>query len=125
MGQMFNLAIMTRNKQHLSVLVPFLQELWNEWPMMNEKDVRSVLGRFLFTGEDVEKPVTSLSGGEKARLSLAKLMLQKSNTLILDEPTNHLDLIVRKFLKMHWMISLAQSSSCRMTVTSSTALRQK
>src|SRR6185437_12902308 len=56
-----------------------LQEIWDDWPMMNEKDVRSVLGRFLFTGEDVEKPVQSLSGGEKARLSLAKLMLQKSN----------------------------------------------
>ena len=95
---MSNLVTMTRNK-HLSGNKTVLQELWDEWPLMNEKDVRSVLGRFLFTGDDVQKTVSNLSGGEKARVALAKLMLLKANTLILDEPTNHLDLDSKEVLE--------------------------
>lgn len=86
------LAKLTSNKT-------VLKELWDEWPLMNEKEIRTVLGRFLFSGEDVDKIVHDLSGGEKARLSLAKLMLQKSNLLILDEPTNHLDLDSKEVLE--------------------------
>lgn len=76
-----------------------LNELWDDYPLINEKDIRGILGRFLFTGDDVLKPVSTLSGGEKARVALAKLMMQQANVLLLDEPTNHLDLDSKEVLE--------------------------
>ncbi|MBM7694475.1 ATP-binding cassette subfamily F protein 3 [Peribacillus deserti] len=81
-----------QNQANLKSNKRVLNELWDEYPGENEKDIRTVLGNFLFSGDDVLKPVSTLSGGEKARLALAKLMMEKANLLILDEPTNHLDL---------------------------------
>lgn len=76
-----------------------LEEVWDDYPTVDEKDIRSLLGSFLFVGDDVFKPVSALSGGEKARLQLTKLSFEHANFLILDEPTNHLDIDSREVLE--------------------------
>jgi len=98
-GSNVSIGYYDQEQAELSSNKKVLNELWDEYPLKPEKDIRTVLGNFLFSGDDVLKIVSTLSGGEKARLALAKLMLQKSNFLILDEPTNHLDLDSKEVLE--------------------------
>ncbi|MBN8210879.1 ABC-F type ribosomal protection protein [Bacillus sp. NTK071] len=98
-GSNVKIGFYDQEQTNLTTNKTVLKELWDDFPLTDEKDVRAVLGRFLFTGDDVLKTVSDLSGGEKGRLALSKLMMQKSNLLILDEPTNHLDLDSKEILE--------------------------
>lgn len=98
-GTNVKLGYYDQENQNLNPSNTVLDELWNEYSTMTMTEVRSALALFRFCGDDVMKKVSVLSGGEKARLTLAKLMLSKVNLLILDEPTNHLDIASRETLE--------------------------
>ncbi len=88
-----------QENQNLTPSNTVLNELWNAYPSRTELEIRNTLALFRFVGEDVYKTVADLSGGERARLTLAKLILSEMNLLILDEPTNHLDIASREALE--------------------------
>ncbi|MHA7611189.1 ABC-F family ATP-binding cassette domain-containing protein [Weissella viridescens] len=88
-----------QEQQTLDPKKTVLNTIWDDHPLMPEKDVRSILGSFMFSGESVDKKVSALSGGERARLLLTKLSMEQANFLILDEPTNHLDIDSREVLE--------------------------
>ena len=75
------------------------EEISDDYPTLTNTEIRNVLAAFLFTGDDVFKRISDLSGGERGRVSLAKLMLSEANFLILDEPTNHLDILSKEILE--------------------------
>ncbi len=88
-----------QENQNLDENNTVLDELWNAYPNLTQTEIRNTLALFLFRGDDIEKEVSVLSGGERARLTLAKLILSKMNLLILDEPTDHLDIESREALE--------------------------
>ncbi|MEG2538790.1 MAG: ABC-F family ATP-binding cassette domain-containing protein [Clostridium sp.] len=99
LGKNVEIGYYDQEQKELSSYKTVLDEVWDAYPYIGVKDIRTMLGSFLFTGDDVFKEVSLLSGGEKARLSLLKLMLSKPNFLLLDEPTNHLDILSREALE--------------------------
>ncbi|HGH8251992.1 TPA: ribosomal protection-like ABC-F family protein [Streptococcus pyogenes] len=88
-----------QTQSHLTSSNTVLEELWQDFSTTPEVDIRNLLGAFLFSGDDVKKSVAMLSGGEKARLLLAKLSMENNNFLVLDEPTNHLDIDSKEVLE--------------------------
>lgn len=86
-------------QENLSMEKTILEEVWDEYPKLTQTQIRNALAAFLFTGEEVNKVIKTLSGGERARVELVKLILKDSNLLIMDEPTNHLDIRSREALE--------------------------
>ena len=99
LGSNVNIGYYDQEQQNFDESKTVFQEISDTYPNMTNGEVRNVLAAFVFTGDDVFKPISALSGGEKGRLSLAKIMLSKANFLILDEPTNHLDMLSKEILE--------------------------
>lgn len=99
LGANLEIGYYDQEQQQLHPEKTVLDEVWDDHPEVPETDIRSLLGSFLFVGDDVFKTVKELSGGQKARLELTKLSFQPINFLILDEPTNHLDIDSREVLE--------------------------
>ncbi len=99
LGAKVHVGYYDQEQQVLHMEKTLFEELSDAYPAMTNTEIRNILAAFLFTGDDVFKRIGSLSGGERGRVSLAKLMLSECNFLILDEPTNHLDITSREILE--------------------------
>ncbi|WP_195987345.1 ribosomal protection-like ABC-F family protein [Clostridium sp. D53t1_180928_C8] len=99
LGTNVNVGYYDQEQSDLNLDKTILDEVWDEFPNLTTSKLRSYLASFLFIGDDVFKVINTLSGGEKCRINLLKLMLSKSNLLLLDEPTNHLDIMSREALE--------------------------
>lgn len=99
LGKNVDIGYYDQEQSNLNQDKTVLDEVWDDFPHLTTTEVRSALASFLFFGDDVFKVISSLSGGEKCRINLLKLMLTKANFLLLDEPTNHLDILSREALE--------------------------
>lgn len=99
LGSMVQIGYYDQEHHVLHMEKTVFQEIADAYPTLTETEIRNMLAAFLFTGDDVFKEISALSGGERGRVSLAKLMLSEANFLILDEPTNHLDITSREILE--------------------------
>ena len=99
MGSGVDIGYYDQHQAHLHPEKTVLDEVWDDFRRLDQTEVRGALGLFLFTGDEVLMPVSTLSGGEKGRVALTKLLLRKDNVLLLDEPTNHLDLTAIAWLE--------------------------
>lgn len=99
LGANVDMGYYDQHQAHLHESKTVINEIWDDFPKLVQSEVRGALGLFLFTGDDVFMPISTLSGGEKGRVALTKLMLKKDNLLLMDEPTNHLDMDSREVLE--------------------------
>ncbi|MDD7740290.1 MAG: ABC-F family ATP-binding cassette domain-containing protein [Lachnospiraceae bacterium] len=99
LGSRVQIGYYDQEHQVLHMDKTIFQEISDEYPYLTNTEIRNVLAAFLFTNDDVFQPIHTLSGGERGRVSLAKLMLSNANFLILDEPTNHLDIVSKEILE--------------------------
>lgn len=99
LGQGVDIAYFHQEQKSLNLENTIIDEVWDDNPHMTQTEIRNLLGAFLFEGEDVFKSIRSLSGGERARVAILKLILSRSNLLLLDEPTNHLDIDSKEVLE--------------------------
>lgn len=99
MGAKVSVGYYDQTQQELDTTKTAIEAMWDAYPMLTQTELRNAMAAFLFRGEDVFQPIAVLSGGERARLLLLKLMLARDNLLLLDEPTNHLDIASREALE--------------------------
>ena len=99
LGKNIFLGYYDQEQSNLNPEKTIIDEVWDDFPKLTTTELRSALAAFLFVGEDVFKNISTLSGGERCRINLLKIMLSKSNFLLLDEPTNHLDIMSREALE--------------------------